>query len=128
MSFLVVPGWTLPERRLLGRDGGELAGEWPAITSSLWSETLGIPVAVLGLAYFIPITALVMPAGWRQRRLDPVRIAGAGLGVATALDLVRVELFRVNALCRWCAGVHFATLVLLGTVLWRTGGRHATTT
>lgn len=92
------------------------------VTSSPWSEILGIPVAVLGLGYFVVMTALVTPAAWRRPRLDVVRISGAALGVVMVLYLVWVELFRVNALCLWCTGVHLTTLVLLGTVLWRTTG------
>lgn len=98
------------------------------VTSSHWSEIVGIPVAVLGLAYFVAMTALVTPAAWRRRRLDAVRVAGAGLGVLTALYLVWIELFGVNALCLWCMGVHLTTLVLLGTVLWRTANGDAETT
>jgi uncharacterized membrane protein len=93
------------------------------VTSSPYSEVAGIPVAVLGLAYFVVMAALLTPAGWRQRRLDPVRVGGVGLGVLTVLYLVWVELFRVNALCLWCTAVHVCTLVLLGTVLWRTADR-----
>jgi uncharacterized membrane protein len=92
------------------------------VTSSPWSEILGIPVAVLGLVYFVGMTCLLTPAAWRRPRLDPLRVAGAGLGVLMALYLVWVELFRVDALCLWCTGVHLTTLVLLGTVLWRTTG------
>jgi uncharacterized membrane protein len=90
------------------------------VTSSPYSEVLGIPVALLGLAYFVGMAALLTPAAWRRRRLDLVRIAGVGLGVLMVVYLVWVELFRVNALCLWCTAVHVCTLVLLGTVLWRT--------
>lgn len=93
------------------------------VTSSPWSVFLGVPVAVLGLAYFVAMTALVTPVAWRRPRLDLVRIAGAGLGVVMVLYLIWVELFRVNALCLWCTGVHLTTLVLLGTVLWRIASR-----
>lgn len=92
------------------------------VTSSPWSVILGIPVAVLGLAYFVVMTGLVTPAAWRRPHLDLVRVACAGLGVLMVLYLVWVELFQVDALCLWCTGVHLATLVLLGTVLWRTTG------
>ena len=93
------------------------------VTSSPYSEVLGIPVAVLGLAYFVGMAALLTPAAWRRRRLDLVRLAGVGVGVLTVLCLVWVELFRVNALCLWCTAVHVCTLALLGTVLWRTADR-----
>lgn len=90
------------------------------VTSSPWSEILGIPVAVLGLVYFVAMTCLLTPTAWRRPHLDLVRVAGAALGVLMALYLIWVELFRVDALCLWCTGVHLTTLVLLGTVLWRT--------
>lgn len=93
------------------------------VTTSQWSVIAGIPVAVLGLGYFVAMTALVTPNAWRRRALDPVRIAGVVVGVAMVLYLVFVELFRVNAICLWCTAVHACTLVLLGTVLWRTGNQ-----
>ena len=47
-------------------------------------------------------------------------IAGAGLGVLSALYLVFIELFRVDAVCIWCTGVHICTVALLVAILWRT--------
>ena len=52
--------------------------------------------------------------------LDPVRVTGAPLGVLSAVALVWIELFRINAICLWCTGVHVCALVPLGTVLWTT--------
>jgi uncharacterized membrane protein len=31
--------------------------------------------------------------------------------------LVYVELFRVDAICLWCTGVHLTTIVLFGVIL-----------
>jgi uncharacterized membrane protein len=89
------------------------------VTTSPWSVIAGVPVAVLGLAYYLGMTALVSPPAWRHHRLDAVRIVGAAAGVAMVLYLVWVELFRVNALCLWCTGVHVCTVLLLATILWR---------
>ena len=93
------------------------------VPSSPWSEIFGVPVAVLGLAYFLAMSVLLVPAAWRWQALDPVRLAGAVAGVGMVLYLIWIELFRVNALCLWCTGVHVCTLALLATVLWRTAGR-----
>lgn len=98
------------------------------VTSSSYSTILGVPVAVLGLAYFVGMAALASPAGWRVRALDPVRVAAVVLGVVMVLYLVWVELFRVNALCLWCTAVHVCTLALLGTVLWRISDRDSART
>ena len=38
----------------------------------------------------------------------------------SALYLVWIELFRVDAICLWCTAVHVCTLALLATVLWST--------
>ena len=88
------------------------------VTTSQWSTFLGVPVAILGLAYFVVMTALCLPPAW-HRPLDTVRLAGAGLGVVFALYLVYVELFRVDAICLWCTAVHVVTFALFGVLLLR---------
>lgn len=90
------------------------------VTTSKWSHIAGVPVAVLGLAYFVVMLALVLPVAWRRPELDVVRVAAAGLGAVMVLYLVWVELFRVDAICPWCTAVHVCTVVLLGAILWRT--------
>lgn len=90
------------------------------VTTSHWSHLGPIPVAVLGLAFFLAMTALCVPPAWRWRRLDPLRVAGAALGVVVALVLVWIELFKVDAICLYCTAVHVCSLLLLGTVLWTT--------
>jgi len=93
------------------------------VTSSAWSELVGVPVAVLGLGFFVLMSALLSPPAWRRQALDPVRVAAVTAGVAMVLYLIWVELFRVNAICLWCTAVHACTVILLGTVLWRIANR-----
>jgi uncharacterized membrane protein len=88
------------------------------VTTSAWSHVGPVPVAVLGLAFFVGMTLLCSPPAWRVRALGPLRVAGAVLGVLTALGLVWVELFQVDAICLWCTAVHVCALALLATVLW----------
>jgi uncharacterized membrane protein len=90
------------------------------VTTSRWSHLGPIPVAVLGLVFFVAMTLLCLPPAWRFRWLDPVRVAAAGVGVVVALILVWIELFKVDAICLYCTAVHVCSLVLLGTVLWTT--------
>jgi uncharacterized membrane protein len=85
-----------------------------------------VPVAVLGLGFFVLMSALLSPPAWRRQALDPVRVAAVTAGVAMVLYLIWVELFRVNAICLWCTAVHVCTVVLLGTVLWRVANRERT--
>jgi uncharacterized membrane protein len=89
------------------------------VTTSQWSHIAGIPVAVLGLAYFATMLVLCSPWLWPDRRLDGLRLTGAIAGVLTALYLIWVELFRVNAICLWCTLVHVCAVALLCIVTWR---------
>jgi uncharacterized membrane protein len=95
------------------------------VTTSAWSVIAGIPVAVLGLIFFVAMTLLTTPYAWRFRQLDWLRVLGALTGIATALYLVWAELFRIDAICLWCTGVHVCTVVLLGLVLWATSQTRA---
>jgi len=93
------------------------------VTTSKWSELGPVPLALLGAIYFAIMAALCLPMSWRVAALDRVRVVGAVGGVATALYLVWVELFQVEAICLWCTVVHVASLALLVTVLWWVTGR-----
>jgi uncharacterized membrane protein len=93
------------------------------VTTSAWSHIGGIPVAVLGLAYFIVMTAVTSPPALRACRLDRLRVAAAAAGVAMVLYLLWVELFRVDAICLWCTAVHICTVAMFAAVLWQAVGR-----
>jgi uncharacterized membrane protein len=95
------------------------------VTTSRWSHIAGIPVAVLGLIFFLAMVALLTPLAWRQPRLDAVRVAATTIGTAMVLYLVWIELFRVDAICLWCTAVHICTIALLATVLWHTSALRA---
>jgi uncharacterized membrane protein len=91
------------------------------VTTSTWSRLAGMPVAVLGLVYFVAMTLLVFPPAWRHRSLDPLRVAGAAAGMVMVIYLIWAELFRVDAICLWCTAVHVCTFGLFVAVLWRIG-------
>jgi uncharacterized membrane protein len=90
------------------------------VTTSRWSHIAGVPVAVLGLAFFVVMVALLSPPAWRQPRLDVIRVAATAIGMIMVLYLVWIELFRVDAICLWCTAVHICTIALLTAVLWHT--------
>lgn len=88
------------------------------VTTSSYSELLGIPVALLGLLFFLVLTPLCLPIVWRWDNPWPsrLRLAGITLGVAFVIYLVWAELFRIEAICLWCTGVHVVTLALFAVV------------
>jgi uncharacterized membrane protein len=91
------------------------------VTSSPQSIVLGIPVAVLGLAFFVGMVALSVPALWRNRSGEVrwLRIGLAGTGVVFVIYLLHVELFVVDAICLWCTTVHVITLALFVITAYR---------
>lgn len=82
------------------------------VTTSSYSRFLGVPVADLGLIFFVVMTLLCLPAAWRRASLNKVRIAAAGLGVLSVFYLVWAELFKIDAICLYCTGVHILTVAL----------------
>lgn len=89
------------------------------VTTSSYSTVLGIPVAVLGLLFFVGMVALCLPAAWRRdsRVVRLSRLGAVSVGVVFVLYLLWAELFRINAICLWCTAVHILTLVLFGIVV-----------
>jgi uncharacterized membrane protein len=90
-----------------------------AVTTSSWSVILGVPVALIGLLWAAAMTALNSPWAWRAPAawLGTARVALSGAGAVMVLYLVYVELFRVDAICLWCTGVHLTTIALFGVIL-----------
>jgi uncharacterized membrane protein len=98
------------------------------VTTSSYSKVLGIPVALLGLVFFVAMTVLCLPQLWRSKQVlvRRVRLAAASVGVLSVLYLVWVELFKVDAICLWCTGVHVLTFVLFALVMVEASGAVAT--
>jgi len=90
-----------------------------AVTTSSWSVILGVPVALIGLLWAASMTALNSSWAWRSsaRWLDAARLVLSGAGALMVFYLVYVELFRVDAICLWCTGVHLTTIALFGVIL-----------
>ncbi|MFG1625586.1 vitamin K epoxide reductase family protein [Kribbella sp. NPDC049227] len=91
------------------------------VTSSEYSAVFGIPVALLGLGFFVAMTVLCLPQMWRAASPWPgrVRLAAVVVGVLFVFYLVWAELFQIDAICLWCTVVHALTLVLFGLVVVR---------
>ena len=73
-----------------------------------------MPVAVLGVVFFVAGAALCLPAAWRSAApaLRYARIGWAVGGVAMVVRLVYAELFQIDAICLWCTVVHAITAAL----------------
>ena len=84
------------------------------VTTSPQSYFLGIPVAILGLAFYLGMTALNSPWVWRrpERWIAQVRAGAIISGMLFVLWLIAAELLIIDHICLWCTGVHIVTFVL----------------
>jgi uncharacterized membrane protein len=89
------------------------------VTTSAESKVFGIPVAVLGLAFFIGMLALSLPWAWRttSRLVAPLRLGSVVIGIGFVFYLLHAELFDIHAICLWCSSVHLLTFVLFVIVV-----------
>jgi uncharacterized membrane protein len=89
-------------------------GPCEKILTSNSSHFLGIPVPILGLAYFVPMSLLCLPVVWRSadRRIHLARLVLSILGIGMVIYLFAEELFVIQSLCVWCSIIHFVGFVL----------------
>ena len=96
-----------------------------AVTTSAWSYlpagpvSWSVPVSVAGLAFFAFMVAVNSPWGWRAKWpvVHWARLICVVVGILLVLYLVWAELFRINAICLYCTGVHILTFILFALIV-----------
>jgi uncharacterized membrane protein len=109
--YLTIAHFT--ESHLAGCSGTGLV-DCTKVTTSAQSYVFGIPVAVLGLAFFVFAVAIMSPWAWqaRRREIHLVRIASVVVGIGFVLYLLYAELFIIGSICLYCTSVHAITFLL----------------
>src|SRR5580658_162195 len=109
--YLTIAHFT--ESKLLGCSESGLVN-CTKVTTSPQSYVFGIPVAVLGLAFYVAAVALMSPWAWRsaRREIHLLRIASLIVGIGFVLYLIYAELFIIGSICLYCTSVHAITFVL----------------
>ncbi len=84
------------------------------VTTSAQSYVFGIPVAVLGLAFYVFAVAIMSPWAWRasRREIHLVRLASVVVGIGFVLYLLYAELVIIGSICLYCTSVHVITFVM----------------
>ncbi len=92
-----------------------------AVTTSAWSHLWVFPVSVLGLAFFAFMVAVNSRWGWRAPwpAVHWARLGSVVVGIVLVLYLIWAELFRINAICLYCTGVHVLTFILFALIVGR---------
>jgi len=100
-------------------------GECELVQTSEYSDIAGVPVALLGVFYFVAMAFLAlarinrikwMPGGleWAQ----PAALSMALAATAFIAYLTYVELFVLEAICIWCVALATLTAASLALTVW----------
>jgi uncharacterized membrane protein len=108
-----------------------------AVITSSQSMVFGvIPVAILGLAYYVVAVPLFSPWIWRwkgfprlgltQRAIGWFRLGSAIVGMGFVMYLIYAEVYQIGNVCEYCTGVHIVTfllfcMTLVAAALWGLG-------
>ena len=89
------------------------------VTTSPQSMVFGIPVAVLGLVFFVSMLVLALPRIYQRPELiiARLRLASSIVGIGFVFYLLYSELFVIHAICLWCSSVHILTFIIFCLVV-----------
>ena len=92
------------------------------VTTSPQSRVFGIPVALLGLAYYVGMLPWHLPAAWRSAdpRIRIGRLAYCASGIVFVFYLVYAEAMIIKAICLWCTVIHATTLIIFMLTVFAT--------
>ncbi len=91
------------------------------VTTSPESMVFNIfPVAVLGLAFYVFMTAINTPWAWRSgiAAIWWARLAGIITGIGFVLYLIYAEVIQIGNLCLDCTTVHVITFLLFVVLIF----------
>jgi len=100
-----------------------------AVITSPQSEVFGfIPVAILGLLFYVFVVAIMSPWAWqiRRREVGLLRLGSMIAGMGFVMYLIYAELYQIGSWCLYCTGVHIITFLLfcitiVSAALWGIG-------
>ena len=100
-----------------------------AVITSPQSMVFGvIPVAILGLLFYVFAVAIMSPWAWqiRRREVGLLRLGSMVVGMGFVMYLIYAELYQIGSWCLYCTGVHIITFLLfcitiVSAALWGIG-------
>lgn len=98
------------------------AGSCETVQLSRWATLLGLPVALWGVGYYAVVFLLAFASTldrWADSRGLALTLAMlTGWGVVFSAWLTYLELFVINAICRYCVVSAGLAVVLFALALW----------
>jgi uncharacterized membrane protein len=102
-----------------------------AVITSPQSMVFGvIPVAILGLAFYVAAVPLFSPWAWRTQRREVhlLRLGSVIVGMGFVMYLIYAELYQIGDICEYCTVVHVVTFLLFcvtvfSAAIWGLSGK-----
>jgi uncharacterized membrane protein len=106
-----------------------------AVITSAQSMVFGVlPVALLGLLFYVFAVVIMSPWAWRARirAIDQARLVSLVVGMGFVLYLIYAEIYQIGDVCEYCTGVHIITFLLFcitvfSAAIWGLGDRRFST-
>lgn len=95
------------------------------VTTSTYSTLLGLPVALIGLVFYLTVFILII-AYWDMGRdfLPKIILAISAVGFCFSIWFVSVMAFVIKALCQYClVSALFSTSIFVTSLIWWRAGR-----
>ena len=91
------------------------------VQTSSYAYVAGIPVAVLGVAFYVFMVTICSPLAWRSKfpAVRWIRLASVVTGMIFVLYLVYAELIGVGRICPYCTSVHIITFLLFTLIVFQ---------
>lgn len=84
------------------------------VTTSVYSQILGIPISLFGILFFLLMIFLQLPKAWANSniKLFIFRLVASSLSLIAAFALVYIEFYKIGSICIYCTGVHILTFLV----------------
>jgi uncharacterized membrane protein len=92
-------------------------GSCEKVQTSVYSELLGVPVALLGLITYVSLLALLLAPESEGTRFAAMALTFVGF--AFSAYLTYRELYSIHAICEWCASSAAILTVMTPLSIWR---------
>jgi uncharacterized membrane protein len=116
--YLTIAHYTSPKFLICSNNG---VIDCAKVTTSSQSMVFGVlPVAVLGLAFYVFMVAVNTPWAWRAQlpAIWWARLGSVVVGIGFVLYLIYAEIIQIGNICLWCTSVHVITFLLFVLIVF----------
>ncbi len=118
----MVSGW-LAYQTLTAELGCQAGGDCSAVTTSLWAQVLGVPIALVGGMLYLALLLLLWCRPLQNARVGQLAATACLLILGSALWFMALQAVIIRSFCPYCCLIHglagTAAVLILWTLLTR---------